>query len=103
MSLMDTGFASVDEFELRAITGAYLENDFQSHLNYTRREGAPDGAERAAAGSGIRRLEVGLVHQVEKLRAELQFPDLRPERKILVQAKIGLVDGVAPDRVPPCV
>jgi len=46
---MDTGFARADEFELRAITGAYLENQLQRHLNHARREGAPDGAESAAA------------------------------------------------------
>src|SRR6185369_10187302 len=103
MSLMETGFARADEFELRAITGAYLENQLDRHLNHTRREGASDGAESTAAGSGIRRLEVGLIHQVKKLRAEFQLPDFRPERKIFVQAKIGLVDSIAPDRVTPSI
>src|ERR1019366_2516104 len=101
MSLMEAGFARVDEFELRPFTKESLKDEFQRHLNDARREGASNGAESTAAGGGIRRLEVGLVHQVEKLRAEFELADLRPKREVLVQAKIGLVDGIAPDRVAP--
>src|SRR5450759_5282009 len=101
MSLMEAGFARVDEFELRPFTKGSLKDEFHRHLNYARREGAADGAERTAAGLGIRRLEVGLVHQVEKLRAEFQLADLRPKWKVIVQAEISLVDGITPHRVAP--
>ena len=49
----------------------------------TRREAAADGAESTTAGGGIRRLEGGLIHQVEKLRAEFELADLRPKREVL--------------------
>src|SRR4051794_4359934 len=76
-----------------------LEHELQRHLNYARREGASDGAESSRAGRGIRRLKVRLIHQVKELRSEFELADFRPQREVLVQAEIGLVNGIAPDRV----
>ena len=76
MSFMETGFALIDGLWLRAFTSGDLEDELHRHLNDSRREGAADGTERAVARGGIRRLEIRLIHQVEKLRAEFKVGPL---------------------------
>src|SRR6478752_9946704 len=99
MSLIETGFAVSDGLWLRAFTSWDLEDELHRHLNNSRREGAADRSEGTVARGGIRRLEIRLVHQVEKFGAEFQFTNFRPEREVLVQTKIGLVDCVTAHRV----
>lgn len=75
-----------------------LEQQLQRKLAHTRWESGADGAESGAGGLGIRDAEVGVVGNVEELRAELQprgFVDVEE----LIDGGVPLLESGTPERI----
>jgi hypothetical protein len=51
---------------------AYSVNEFQSELNNPRISGAEDATVRRRIHRGVRIIEIGVVHQIEKLSPEVE-------------------------------
>ena len=82
--------------------GKFLEAELQRKLNLPRRRRAAHLTKAGAGECRIRRAKIGLIEEVEKLRAEFQlrgFVDER-QREVLLQSEIELVEGIAASDVP---
>lgn len=70
-----------------------LKQDLRRELPLPRGEGRSDAAKRRAADVAVRRLEIGLVEQMERLGPELQARAFAPESELLVQTEVELISG----------